>query len=188
MEKARQHPAVIRSCDHRKTFVRTCRRIVAAACQHRMGKPPLHMGQTVACAQNIDLCAQRRAEPESLSQHYAQFALEVFENKEFLPMLSLREVDIALSKGQGGTDHRRPCITEGRQEQWYKEYWLLQLRRLWRLLLCRAARTGLHPTSRRMQLHNSRLITTSWFTHNNFYGRAYGPVLSAPLMFGGADG
>ena len=146
------------------------------------------MGSFAVPDQNIGACAGTRQKPESLTQHCAQFASEVFENNAFLSIPVSREVDIALSEGQGGKDHRRPCITEGRQEQWYKDYWLLQLQRLWRLLLCRAARTGLHPTSRRMQLHNSRLITTSWFTSNNSFGRACEPVLFPQLIDGGMHG
>lgn len=152
-----------------------------------MHAPP-HVGHSVMIAQNIDTRAAMRPRPESLSQHYAQFVLETFENKEFLPIVELREVDIALSKGQGGTDRLKPCITEGRQEQWYKDYWLLQLQRSWRLLLCRAARIGLHPTSRRMQRRINRSITTGWFTRNNFIGRTFGSVHFALPTVGGANG
>ncbi len=138
--------------------------------------------------QKIDACANSCRISESFRQHYTQFALEPFENAVFLDTEYPREVDIALSMGQGGKDRSVPSQKRGRQQEWYKDFWLLQLRRLWRLSLFRVVNIGLYPTSRRMQPCISRSITTSSLTSINFYGRALGPVLFAPSLIGGAHG
>jgi len=142
----------------------------------------------VTFAQNIDAILRVDANSESLRQHCTQFVLEAFENTVFLSILKLREVDIALSWGQGGKDRRTPCINRGRQKQWYKELWPLWWRRLWRLWPFRAAKTvhrcGLHLT----RPHNRPSITTDWFTKDCFFGRAFGPVRFALVISGGTDG
>ena len=156
--------------------------------------PPQVAGTTPYLASHLPFARNMgRTQPaclksESLLQHYAQFALEVIENTVFLAIVPSREVDIALSWGQGGKDHRKPCINRGRQIQWYKDFLLSRSQRLWRLLPFLAAKTVRRCRSRRMQQHNSRSITTSWFTSAYCFGRACGPVHPAPHPNGGAIG
>lgn len=147
-----------------------------------------YLAAVLVCAQNIVGCAVMRRRFESLLQHHAQSTVEVFENKAFLPIVKSREVDIALSMGSGGADHRKPCTTKGRQEQWYKDFWLSQLQRSWRLLRYRAAKTVNRCKLRQMQPHNSRSTTTSWFTDDCFLGWALRPVRFFPQTLGGAHG
>lgn len=148
----------------------------------------LYLAPILTFTQNIGRVSRRWTKPESLRQHHAQFTPEVFENKGFLDIVPLREVDIALSWGQGGEDHRTPCTNRGRQIKWYKDLWLSRLRRLWRLLLCLVAKTVRRCMSHRMQQHSSRSTTTSWFTSAYCFGRAFRPVQPALPPRGGAYG
>lgn len=179
MEKARQYSALNMSCDHNLTVQRGVDGRVCLCL-------PAHC--SMVTVQKIGGYAISCLTSESFRQHYTQFALEPFENAEFLDTADSREVDIALSKGQGGKDRSVPSQKRGRQQEWYKDYWLLQLRHLWRLSLFRVAKIGLYPTSRRMQPCISKSITTSFLTSINSFGRAFGPVLFAPSAVGGAHG
>ena len=154
--------------------------------------PPQVAGTTPYLASHLPFARNMgRTQPaclksESLLQHYAQFALEVIENTVFLAIVPSREVDIALSWGQGGEDHRKPCINRGRQIQWYKDFLLFRSRRSWRLLPSPAAKTVRRCKSHLTQLRNSRSITTSWFTNAHCFGRALGPVHPVHALTGGA--
>ncbi len=137
---------------------------------------------------NMGLRLPQAEKSESLRQQRVQFALEVIENTHFLANVAVREVDIALSWGQGGKDRSKPCINRGRQIQWYKDFLLSRLQRLWRLLPYPAAKTVRRCVLHQMQQHNSRSITTSWFTSAYCFGRAFGPVHPALPVNGGARG
>lgn len=139
-------------------------------------------------AKNIGRRPVIRAVAESLMQHRTQFALEVFENKVFLLIITLCEVDIAPLWDKGGADRLQTHTNRGRQEEWYKDYWLLQLRRSWRSWLSRAARTEHRCNFPRMQQHSSMSISTNWCTRTNFFGRACGPVRSFPMLRGRSNG
>ena len=149
---------------------------------------PLYLEPAVTFAQNMDAAAQIGPKSESLQQHCTQFVLEAFENKEFLSKLTSREVDIALSWGEGGKDHRKPCINRGRQEKWYKDSWPSRWQRLWRLWPYRAAKTVRRCRLHLMRLHKCPSITTGWFTKDCFFGRAFGPVRFARVISGGTHG
>lgn len=188
MEKARQYTAVIRSEPHR---LRHDAFVQGGAGDHTpfFGAPcSPYLEAGLSIAPNIGETKPVRSKSESLLQHRAQFASEVFENKVFLSSVTLREVDIALSWGQGGKDHPKPCINAGRQIQCCKDLLLLRLRRSWRLLPFRAAKTARRCNSRRMRQHNRRSITASWFTSAHCFGRAFGPVHPALPICGGANG
>jgi len=148
----------------------------------------LYLEPAATFAQNMDAAPQARANSESLWQHCTQFVLEAFENTVFLSRLALREVDIALSWGKGGKDHRKPCINRGRQEQWYKDSWPSRWQRLWRLWPFRAAKTVHRCGLLLMRPHKCPSITTDWFTKDCFFGRAFGPVRFARVMSGGTHG
>ena len=188
MEKARQYSAVRLLSDHKFARHAVARPLSGENQPFSGAARPLYLDRPAVLAQNMDAPARDCTRLESLLQHCAQFALEVFENKAFLPIVESREVDIALSWGQGGEDRSKPCTNRGRQIQWYKDFLLSRLRRSWRLLPFRAAKTVRRCNSHQMQQHNSRSITTSWFTSAHCFGRAFGPVLPASFLAGGADG
>ena len=175
-------------CHHRIATCTATRRVSGGKLPFVLAVRLPYLGCSRAVAQNIVALQLIRTKVESLLQHHAQFTSEVFENKAFLSIVNPREVDIALSWGQSGEDRSKPCINRGRQIQWYKDYLLSRLRRSWRLLPFRAAKTVRRCNSLQMQLHNSRSITTSWFTSAHCFGRAFGPVLPAPFLAGGAYG
>ena len=82
-----------------------------------------------------------------LTTRHRMFGPESYENKGFPATLPVRSNMIALwwvCTGKSG----QPCNTRGRQQQWYKELWLLQWRRLWRLLPHRATRQQGNPLTR----------------------------------------
>lgn len=188
MEKTRQYTAVIRSEPHRLRRDALVQGGVGGNTPSSGVHCSPYLEAALTIAPNIGGTKRMPSKSESLLQHCAQFAVEGFENKVFLSIVPLREVDIALSWGQGGKDHPKPRINRGRQIQWYKDFLLLRLRRSWRWLPFRAAKTVHRCNSRRMQQHNSRSITASWFTSAHCFGRAFGPVHPALPNCGGANG
>lgn len=133
-------------------------------------------GRNASLAQNMRGCAGMRRSPESLRPHWIGFALEPIEKKRFSAKVPARDVDIALSWGQGGNDHWQPCTTRGRQEKWYKDYWPSQSLHLWRLSAFRAANTVPRCMSHRTLLQLTRSLSTATFTSKLSSGRAFGPV------------
>jgi len=175
-------------CHHRIATCTATRRVSGGKLPFVLPVRLPYLARSRAIARNVVARMWKRTKVEPFLQHHAQFTLEAFENKAFLSIVIPREVDIALSWGQGGEDRSKPCINRGRQIQWYKDFLLSRLRRSWRLLPFRAAKTVRRCNSHQMQQHNSRSITTSWFTSAHCFGRAFGPVLPAPFLAGGAYG
>lgn len=145
-------------------------------------KPSYILGRKLACARDMGSCAKTCLSGESKAPHCTDFALEPVENKQFLNILSAREVDIALSWGQGGKDRQKPCTVRGRQEQWYKEYWPSHSLHFWRLSAFRAVKTVLRCKSHRTLLQLKWRSAAAAFTSRPSIGRAFGSVRHFPLM------
>ena len=139
-------------------------------------------------ARNVDDAAGRCRNSETLRQHCLQFALEVFEKKEFLPNVVVRETHLACPQGQGDADCQKPCMPRGRQKKWYKDFWLSRWQRSWRWLPFQAAKIAHRSRSHLMWPHSSTSITTRYSKCDCFLGWAFGPVQSASLMQGGTNG
>ena len=148
----------------------------------------LHLGPLLHLSQDMGIWAARRSPVESLLQHYAHFALEVFENKGFLPILQLREVDIAPSWDVDGSRHRQSRNTEGRQQQWYKDFWHLPSQRWWRLLGFRAARTVRRSRSPLTRPHSKLSNTTGWSINLQTPGRVGRLARTLPFQKEGSHG
>lgn len=139
-------------------------------------------------AQNLDRSAGRCRNSETLPQQWLQFGSEVFEKKEFLPIVVERETQFACPQGQGDADRQTPCTHRGRQKQWYKDFWLSRWQRLWRWLPFQAAMTAHRSRSLLMWPHSSTPITTGSSNEDRFLGWAYGPIRTTSLRMGGANG
>lgn len=139
-------------------------------------------------AQNLDRAAGRCRDSETLPQQRLQFALEVFEKKEFLPKMWVRENKLACPQCQGDADRQKPCMQRGRQKQWHKDFWLSRWQRLWRWLPFQAAMTAHRSRSFLMWPHSSTSLTTGSFNENRILGWAYGPIRTTSLIQGGANG
>jgi hypothetical protein len=134
--------------------------------------------------QDVELLPRGIFADDARTPHCCDFAAEVYGNKRFLHMISPREHGIAPSWGNGGNDHRQPCITRGRQQKWYKDFWLLQWQRLWRLWPYRATKTV--P---RIQLHRTWHFNRRpyWAVKLSSYlcrGRVFVPVRRTSFAIG----
>ncbi len=180
MEKARQYSVVMQKMVQPSGPVRTMRATMSVFAPRKDAVWPqiarYILGHDMWFAQDVRDCAEMRRLPESLLPHCIGFALEPVENKQFSANVSARDVDIALSWGQGGNDHWQPCTARGRQEKWYKDYWPSQSLHLWRLWAFRAAKTALRCKAHRRLLQHRRSLSTATFTSIYCFGRAFGPV------------
>lgn len=151
-------------------------------------EPGYILGEDMKRAQDICVCARMRLSDESLVPHCIGFAVETIESKQFSARVPARDVDIALSWGQGGNDHWQPCTARGRQEKWHKDLWPSQSLPLWRLSAFRAVKTVLRCTSLRTTLQHKRSLSAATFTSRLCFGRAFGPVRHSLGLDGVAHG
>ena len=135
--------------------------------------------------QNAGVGARHVLAHDAPTSHMRSFGLDACENKHFLLTLWKCGHGIAPSQGCRDWDSRQPRKDRGRQEEWYKDLWLLQWRRLWRLWLYRAARTAVRYGSRRTRLFSKRLKSAATFTSRSWCGRTFGFVRSAPFAMRG---
>ena len=133
-------------------------------------------GPKMSCARNIGCRAEMRLSGEAKTPRCTDFALEVIENKQFLSKLFLRDVHIAPSWGQGGNVRWQPHSARGRQEKWYKDFWLSHSLHLWRSWAFRAVKTVLRCRSHLTQPQHKRSWLTAALTSRPFLGRAFGSV------------
>jgi hypothetical protein len=157
------------------------------ACVCRHVQPP-HLEETAMFARNVGMAAERCLKFGSLQQHHLRCGAEAFEKKEFLPMIDLREIDIACSSGQGDAERQKPGLRRGRQKQWYKDFWLSRLQCSWRSLPRPAVRTVHRSRFHLMWPHSSTSITTGFSKYDYSLGWAFGPILSASLILRGVHG
>ncbi len=115
------------------------------------------------------------------TSHYSDFGLQAFGKKRFLPMILKREMVFAPSWGLG---FPRPCSKRGRQEKWYKDFWLLHSQRFSRLWLYRAVRTVLRYKLLRIWPCYRLSQLTGLCPNTQCRGRGLAPVRHAPFPKG----
>ena len=127
-----------------------------------------------------DMVRRRRGiiADDAPASHYCDFGLQVFGKKSFLPMIAVREEDFAPSWGLGLP---RPCSKRGRQQKWYKDFWLLHSQRFLRLWLYRAVRTVPRYPLLRIWPCYRRSHLTDLFTKKLCRGRGQALVRNTPF-------
>lgn len=115
------------------------------------------------------------------ASHYCDFGSQVFGKKQFLAIVLSRE-EIFVPSWSLGTP--RLCIKRGRQQKWYKDFWLLHSQRFLRLWLYRAVRTVLRYPLLRIWPYCRRSLWTDLFTKNLCCGRGQAPARHTPFARG----
>lgn len=150
-------------------------------CRFLPGLGDLHVVAPAAAPQDVVRPFEGKSADDALASHYCDFGLQAYEKKRFLPMVSLREVLFVPSWGLG---FPRPCTKRGRQQKWYKDFWLLHSQRFSRLWLYRAVRTVLRYPLLRIWPCYRRSRLTDLFTKNLCCGRGQAPVRHTPFSRG----
>lgn len=108
---------------------------------------------------------------DAAASHDLTFAVNAYENKQFLPILKGREHGIAPSWGHGYWDISWTRTDRGRQRQWCKDFWHLQWQRLWRWSPYRAAMTVRRGSSHLTRLFSRPAAWRATRTSNVWCGR-----------------
>ena len=141
----------------------------------------LHIGVPKTFLQNIVQCLRENLADDALAPHCCDFGLQAFGKKHFLSMIASREGNFVPSWGPGAPG---PCTKRGRQQKWYKDFWLLRSQRFSRLWLYRAARTVLRYPLLRIWSCYRRSHLIGLFTENLCCGRGQALVRHTPFMKG----